>query len=63
MTHLPLRRRRDINGIDRSRSIKTNGNTQKGLMPRTPHHYRSAWGLAVCVLPSLVPSIVQMTVA
>lgn len=60
---LPSRRRRDTNGIDRSRNIKTNGNIRRGLTPRTLRLYRSAWGLAVCELPSLGPSIVQMTVA
>lgn len=60
---LPSRRRRDINGIDRSRNIKTSGNIRRGLTPRTLHLYRSAWGLAVCAPPSLGPSIVQMTVA
>lgn len=32
-------------------------------MPRTLRRYRSAWDLAVCALPSLAPSIAQMTVA
>lgn len=60
LTH---RRRRDTSDIGKSRNTRTNGNTQRELMLRTLHHYRSAWGLAVCVLPSPAPSIAQMTVA
>lgn len=63
LIYLAHRKRSDTSVIGKSRNTKTNGNTQRGLMLRTLHHYRSAWGLAVCVLPNPAPSIAQMTVA